>query len=531
MSRKISTVIENIYMKDMNVKLKHLICLSIVTLIALQGLSATRLTASNLRRKSTQDKTGGVTVRSSRSSSTVKSTQIEVETLTAGDDGAAKSVGGNSLLPEGFDSADADSEKPSAGDPKVLSAEGLAVKNDIKVEFGEGHGETTDAALKEAMKDVLQKVVGVYVDSDFRVNNDEIIQDEIITHSNGFIDHYKKMDEEDDKNGRGKVVTIKAWVKMRDFVNRMKKISPSQKVKVDGLLLDNELGNKLNAEVLLRKAFKDFDPIMDLMEVNLVDSIRPEVQSSRDDSVVLRYVFAVRYSREKYYKKFLPRVNALLDQIALTRPQTQTVPFKVAKLGLFPELPSEDGYEGIYSVFGKLWKERQVSGSVLVYDRWKKKGDGVISIVQSISKGGVASVREWKLSAHHKKVYDEYRNAFRMEPFSRDYYRGQCVFSLLDSAGECLSQAVVKLPPLEISWSPRPDYEPDFIPLVSGRPVQRLQREYKEEIRKSVDNAFDQNPYFSQYIGCVDITIDKGDVSKIKSAEIKLETNKKESEQ
>ena len=461
-------------MKDMNVKLKHLIGLSIVTLIC-----------------------------------------------------AVKSAGGNSLLPEGFDSEDADSKKRSAEDQKVLSAEGLAVKDDIKIEFGEGHGETTDEALKEAMKDVLQKVVGIYVDSDFRVNNDEIIQDEIITHSNGFIDHYKKMDEEDDKNGRGKVVTIKAWVKMRDFVNRMKKIAPSQKVKVDGLLLDNDLRNKLNAEALLRKEFKGFDPIIDLMEVNLVDSIRPEVVSSQDDAVVLRYVFSIRYSMEKYYKKFLPRVNTLLDQIALTRLQTQTVPFKVAKLGLFPELPSKDRYEGIYSVFGELWKEHQLSGLVFVYDRWKKKGDGVISIVQSISKGGVASVREWKLSAHHKKVYDEYRNAFR----SRDDYRAQCVFSLMDSTGECLSQAAVLLPWFEISWSPRPDYEPDFIPLVSGRTVQRLQREYTEAIYKVVDNASDKNPYFNQYVGCVDITIDKDDVSKIKSAEIKLETNKKESEQ
>lgn len=250
-------------MKDMNVKLKHLIGLSIVTLIC-----------------------------------------------------AVKSAGGNSLLPEGFDSEDADSKKRSAEDQKVLSAEGLAVKDDIKIEFGEGHGETTDEALKEAMKDVLQKVVGVYVDSDFRVNNDEIIQDEIITHSNGFIDHYKKMDEEDDKNGRGKVVTIKAWVKMRDFVNRMKKIAPSQKVKVDGLLMYNELGNNLNAEALLRKEFENFDPIMDLMEVKLIDSVRPSIQSSTDDSVVLRYAYIVKYSNDKYYKKFLPRISALLDQIA-----------------------------------------------------------------------------------------------------------------------------------------------------------------------------------------------------------------------
>lgn len=81
-----------------------------------------------------------------------------------------------------------------ANTQKVLSAAGLAVNEDIKVEFGEGIGETKDEALKEAIRDVLQRVVGTYVDSDFRVENDKIIKDQIITHSNGFIERYKIMD-------------------------------------------------------------------------------------------------------------------------------------------------------------------------------------------------------------------------------------------------------------------------------------------------------------------------------------------------
>lgn len=92
-----------------------------------------------------------------------------------------------SLLPEGFEAGDEPTAKGSLaeGNRKVLSAEGMSLKGSLKVEYGEGHGDTIDEALKEAMKDVLQKVVGVYVDSDFRMNNDQIIKDEIITHSNG----------------------------------------------------------------------------------------------------------------------------------------------------------------------------------------------------------------------------------------------------------------------------------------------------------------------------------------------------------
>ena len=82
----------------------------------------------------------------------------------------------------------------SAEKRKIFSAEGLALAEDLKVEFGEGIGGTRDDALKEAMSDVLQRVVGVYVDSDFRVENDKIIKDQILTHCNGFIEPWADME-------------------------------------------------------------------------------------------------------------------------------------------------------------------------------------------------------------------------------------------------------------------------------------------------------------------------------------------------
>ena len=458
-------------MKDMNVKLKHLISLSIVTLIC-----------------------------------------------------AVKSAGGNSLLPEGFDSEDADSKKRSAEDQKVLSAEGLAVKDDIKIEFGEGHGETTDEALKEAMKDVLQKVVGVYVDSDFRVNNDEIIQDEIITHSNGFIDHYKKMDEEDDKNGRGKVVTIKAWVKMRDFVNRMKKIAPSQKVKVDGLLMYNELGNNLNAEALLRKEFENFDPIMDLMEVKLIDSVRPSIQSSTDDSVVLRYAYIVKYSNDKYYKKFLPRISALLDQLADKKVEPKKVSYEVVKVDAHPRKSGPINHD-------KCWESCSVSAYLFLAGMrgsvWPvQNGKRIVFVSDSISRNGVVSVRGWVLSEHLYAIYQEYRRKFQSEE-----RKVNCVFTLLVGWGGMLSQEIDEINArgslFEDAWGE--GHNPDFLPIMGAvSAVAWLSNVH--EIGKHCHWPAEL-AHIDRYVGYIDITIDKKDILKIKSAEIKLETNKKESEQ
>ena len=477
-SCKISISTKNTYMKDMTAKLKHAICSMLVMLCALQGV--------------------------------------------------ANSSGGNSLLPESFELVDANSVGDLADGQKVLSAEGLAVKDDLKVEFGEGHGESIDEALKEAMKDALQKVVGIYVDSDFRMNNDVIIQDEIITHSNGFIDHYKKIDEENDKDGRGKVVTIKAWVKMRDFVNRMKKIAPSQRVKVDGLLLDNDLGNKLNAEVLLRKEFEDFDPIMDLMEVSLVDSLRPEIVSSQDDVVVLRYAYVIKYSKDKYYKKFLPRINTLFDQIAQEHLGLRSIQYKVDKVDVWPIAKAFCGED-------ECWKSCKASACFLHeiehksawHDRVERR---IVAVGESISKSGVVTTKEWVLPEHLYATYQKYRSKYL------DSRRKVCcIFCLLDDAGNILSQSMntfagrALLPcDFPIGFQVR---EPDFMPLMGLWHSGYFYNVRDVEKGRSIVYTISRDGHLDRYVGYVDITIDKKDISKIKSAEIKLETNKKESEQ
>ena len=420
----------------------------------------------------------------------------------------------NDLLPENFVVPSA----PEKNGGRVLSAEGQNLKTDVKVEFGEGHGETAEEALKEAMRDVLQKVVGVYVDSEFRVNNDTIIKDEILTHSNGFIDHYRKMEEGPDPNGRGRMVTIKAWVKMRDFVNRMQKLAPSQKVQMDGVLLGTDVGNDLNAEEMLRKVFADFSPVRDLLDVELVKSIRPVVQSSSGDMVTMRYVFQIVYSKEKYYRQFLPRVNAVLDQIALKK-TTRNVPFQIVKVNVYPS----DGAGG----YAKYWKERvttayyllnQVNGST----SWDGKGENVISIVEKISPGGAAKVKDWVLSGHLKSVFNNLRQSYldRNEKFS-------CTFSLQNEAGEVLATATNTLDYddniARSGWA-RGEEAVDFIPLFDSCWTKMPYEDSTRADSKSSGGTLYTT--FDRYVGYIDVTIGREDVSKIRSAEIKLESSK-----
>lgn len=511
-------------------KIVWIVCVGLLTLqslaVGFDSGSSRRLGSPRLRRTDNSGKSTSSGVYYRKSEAATEETRTS---STARRRRQSPQSSESSLLPEGFDADESSSTTKTASQAafqksdKVLSAEGLALKDDIKVEFGEGHGETVEEALKEALKDVLQKVVGVYVDSDFRMNNDQIIKDEIITHSNGFIDHYKKIEESDDQNGRGKTVTIKAWVKVRDFVNRMKKIAPSQTLKMDGLLLDNEIDNNVNAETLLRKEFEGLDPILDLMEVGLVSSIKPEVMSTDNGFVVLRYVFAIRYSKEKYYQQFVRRTNRLFDQIATKKIGTRSVPFKIAQIDCHPcanEGARPDDY----------WKKHEVRAYYLLdqvggRSSWLSKPERVISIVQALTRGGVATVKEWELSEHLKRVYDEIR-----EKYNRGTGTIQCEFSVLDEDGQQLSSAVQSISKSNLFHCFSVEELPDFIPLMKVNWLMMSSDSYDKCISLVRGVSFSGGSYCSyvdKYIGYIDISIDKDDIKKIKSAEIKLRKDNK----
>ena len=76
----------------------------------------------------------------------------------------------------------------SAEDAPKASAESAG---NIEV-VAEGVGATPDEALKDAFRHAVRQAVGAVVDAETLVKNDEVIDDQILTYSNGFV---KKYDE------------------------------------------------------------------------------------------------------------------------------------------------------------------------------------------------------------------------------------------------------------------------------------------------------------------------------------------------
>ena len=52
-------------------------------------------------------------------------------------------------------------------------------------------GESPTTAEKQAITDAVRQVVGAYIDSDTLVQNEEVIQDRILTLSSGFVKNYR----------------------------------------------------------------------------------------------------------------------------------------------------------------------------------------------------------------------------------------------------------------------------------------------------------------------------------------------------
>ena len=97
--------------------------------------------------------------------------------------------------------------------------------------IAEGVGTTENAAFQDAIRNSVRQVVGVLVDAETLVKNDEVISDKVLTLSNGFV---KKFDKLSVKNDGGLVrIRIRAEVERGQVMAKLKEFQVIATV-VDG---------------------------------------------------------------------------------------------------------------------------------------------------------------------------------------------------------------------------------------------------------------------------------------------------------
>ncbi len=177
--------------------------------------------------------------------------------------------------------------------------------------IAEGVGKTAKSALKDAFRGALSKVVGTLVDAETLVKNDEVISDQVLEYSGGFVSSYDKLSEKED-DGLFRV-KIKAQVERRQVMAKLKAAKVTIRA-VDGKDLVAEVLTqqeaRKNATALLEKELAELPKLL-LAEV----VGKPQYDESSASMVV---GVAVSVDAAKY-GAFAKRLTGLLDKSSLAK--------------------------------------------------------------------------------------------------------------------------------------------------------------------------------------------------------------------
>ncbi|HOD81275.1 MAG: hypothetical protein BWX88_00379 [Planctomycetes bacterium ADurb.Bin126] len=173
-----------------------------------------------------------------------------------------------------------------------------------------------DKALQAAFGQAIEQVMGVLVDSETRVKNDQLVKDEILTFSRGFVQKYEVLKTwQEDGLHYARIVALVEIGQMWDKL-RAKNVAVRP---IPGELLYRQaqfdLSNEKDAAAMLRKALGEFDPAR-VMKVTI--SGKPEVLEKNDTHAKLSVQVQVSPDLEAW-GRFQAGATPLLTKLATTR--------------------------------------------------------------------------------------------------------------------------------------------------------------------------------------------------------------------
>ena len=203
----------------------------------------------------------------------------------------------------------------------LLVMSGFCDEAEIMKVRGKGTGVDKIEALKDAYCDAIERAVGVYVDAEQMVNNEDLVKDQILTQSNAYIEKYTIVKESKSVDGLI-AVTILADVRKRELTRKIRGIVPSSKIDLSDVSKNfhaqivTDFKANDDAVAIVRNELKDLHPVKQLMKITLATA-KPVVESVKEDDSLARlwYPVKIEVDAAKYYEEFAPRWSRILDQI------------------------------------------------------------------------------------------------------------------------------------------------------------------------------------------------------------------------
>jgi hypothetical protein len=178
--------------------------------------------------------------------------------------------------------------------------------------IGRGIGVDLESAQKDAQKSAVEKAVGLLLDAETVLENDEIVET-ILTYSGAYIEKYETLETKKEDTGLFRV-KIKAEVKKTQLEQKLVEEKLITK-KVDGKSIFAKARTKLNEKnssaLIFRKAFEGFP--LGLVKAS-VDG-EPELVAEEEGSV--RFGVKVRMELdEEAWESWVARLDKLLGPVA-----------------------------------------------------------------------------------------------------------------------------------------------------------------------------------------------------------------------
>ncbi|MGO8748771.1 MAG: hypothetical protein ACLQNE_22610 [Thermoguttaceae bacterium] len=203
----------------------------------------------------------------------------------------------------------ADEAKPS------VNPKGPVAGGDTQTVFAEGVGSTKEEALKDAFRAAVRQVVGEVVDGETLVKNEELVKDQVLTYSDGFIPEHMVTSEKQD-NGLFRV-GIRAKVQRRSVIMKLKAANITLK-SFDGESLYGSIVTQLTAEgdaaELLRNALTGFPTNV----VKARATVEPKPLEESRSGAELGYNLEIS-ADVSAFDTFQQKLVRVLDQIAVRK--------------------------------------------------------------------------------------------------------------------------------------------------------------------------------------------------------------------
>ena len=195
----------------------------------------------------------------------------------------------------------------------------FAVAAEVQTTVSQGIGSSADAALKDALNQAVQQVVGSLVNSETLVKNDKLIKEEILTHSNGYVKKYHVLKKVHPISNGMYSVTIKAEVVEQTLKERLNNINVTQ-VTLDDMhniwaQIESQNSRKDSAEYFLIKTLNKLKKT-DFLQPILVDKngnrghrAVPSIIPTEDNSKV---IFSIGAIIKFNHKKFVTEIQQIL---------------------------------------------------------------------------------------------------------------------------------------------------------------------------------------------------------------------------